>query len=56
MSGVLLGTTAIAATYWVETPLQRLMTIWERDPGMLHLQPTIVPTAGGATFGLVAHF
>ncbi|MGA3123143.1 MAG: hypothetical protein ABSF69_20420 [Polyangiaceae bacterium] len=55
-TGVFLGATVIAATYWVETPLQRLMTIWERDPGMLHLQPTIVPTAGGATFGWVARF
>ncbi len=55
-TGVLLGAAVIAATYWVETPLQRLLTVWERDPGMLHLQPTIAPTAGGATFGWVARF
>jgi hypothetical protein len=55
-TGVLLGATAIAATYLLESPAQRLTTIWERDPGMLRLQPTIAPLQGGATVGLVGRF
>jgi hypothetical protein len=55
-TGILLGATMVAATYLIESPTQRLTTIWERDPGMLHLQPTVVPTQGGAIAGFVGRF
>jgi hypothetical protein len=55
-TGMLVGATAIAATYLLESTERRLTTIWERDPGMLRLQPTIAPVQGGATAGLVGRF
>lgn len=55
-AGILLGATTIATSYLIESPLQRLTTIWEKDPGMLRLQPTVAPVAGGFTFGLVGRF
>ncbi|HXX67962.1 MAG TPA: hypothetical protein VEK07_12300 [Polyangiaceae bacterium] len=55
-TGVLLGATVIAASYFIQSPTQRLMTIWERDPGMLRLQPVVAPTQGGAILGLVGRF
>jgi hypothetical protein len=54
-TGILFGGTFIAASYLLESPIQRLVTVWEREPG-LHLEPTVVPTVGGATFGVVVRF
>jgi hypothetical protein len=47
-----LPATMVAASYLLESPTERLITIWGRDPA-LHLQPTVAPTVGGATFGVV---
>ena len=59
-AGALFGGAVIAASYLIESPTERLMRIWERDPGMLRLQPTIAPlvapTLGGITFGLTGSF
>jgi hypothetical protein len=55
-SGVLLGATLVAGSYLIESPIERLTTIWERDPGMLHLQPVVSPVAGGAMLGLTGRF
>lgn len=55
-SGILLGATLIAGSYLIESPIERLTTVWERDPGMLHLQPTFAPVVGGGMFGLTGRF
>lgn len=55
-AGVLFGAAAIGASYWIESPIERLTTIWERDPGMLRLQPAVAPAQGGLTFGLMGRF
>jgi hypothetical protein len=57
---LLAGAFSIGASYLMETPEERLMTIWERDPGMQHLQPNLAPVVapvhGGVTMGLVGTF
>jgi hypothetical protein len=59
-AGVLLGGAVVAASYLIKSPIERLTSIWDRDPGMLNLRPTITPTVaptlGGATFGLTGRF
>jgi hypothetical protein len=54
-TGMVFGGAFVAASYLLESPIERLITVWERDPG-LHLQPTVAPTVGGATFGVVGRF
>jgi hypothetical protein len=54
--GMLMGATAIATSYFVESPTTRLATIWRRDPGMLRLQPMVAPTKDGALFGVFGTF
>jgi hypothetical protein len=46
----------LASFLFVETPVEHLTTIWRQDPGRVHIQPTVTPTQGGATIGLVGTF
>jgi hypothetical protein len=55
-AGVLLGGTLIASSLLIESPVERLTTVWSRDPGLIHIQPTLAPTVGGAAFGLAGSF
>jgi hypothetical protein len=60
-TAALLGGVMVGVSYLIESPIERLMRVWERDPAMRHLQPTeiapqIAPTAGGFTFGLTGRF
>jgi hypothetical protein len=54
-TGIVVGGALLASTL-IELPVQRLTTIGEHDPGMLHLQPTVAPTQGGAVLGVVGSF
>jgi hypothetical protein len=55
-AGVVLGLTFIASSLWIESPIERLTTVWRRDPSLIHIQPTVAPTQGGAIIGLVGSF
>jgi hypothetical protein len=59
-TGVVLGGAMIAASYLIESPIERLTSVWDRDPGMLNLRPSIAPalapTQGGITLGLTGRF
>ncbi len=55
-AGIILGLTVVASTYLIESPIERLTTVWHRDPSLVHIQPTVAPTQGGATLGLVGTF
>jgi hypothetical protein len=46
----------LAFSYLIESPVERLTTVWRRDPGMLHVQPGITPTQGGISLGLTGQF
>jgi hypothetical protein len=54
--GVLLGLSAIATAWLIESPIQRLTTLWQRDPGHFHLEPTLAAAPGGAMVGLNGRF
>jgi hypothetical protein len=55
-AGIVLGATALASTFFVESPIERLTTVWRRDPSLVHIQPTVAPTQGGATVGFIGTF
>jgi hypothetical protein len=50
--GVLGGFTMFAGLLFVESPIERLATIWQRDAGRLQLQPQLQPLPGGAAIGI----
>ena len=52
----LIGVAGLASAFFIESPIARLTTVWRRDPSLVHIQPTVAPTQGGATFGLVGSF
>jgi len=54
--GVVLGAALVGSAFLIESPIERLTTVWRRDPGLLQIQPTVAPIHGGATFGLVGSF
>lgn len=55
-AGIVLGVAGIASALFVQSPIERLTNVWLRDPGIIHIQPTLSPTTSGATFGLVGTF
>jgi hypothetical protein len=54
--GVVLGATLFVHALWVQSPVERLTTVWHRDPGLLHIEPTVGSTLGRATFGFAGTF
>jgi hypothetical protein len=54
--GAMVGGTMLAFSYLIESPVERLTTVWQRDPGMLHVQPAITPTQSGISLGLTGQF
>jgi hypothetical protein len=54
--GVLLGLGAIATACLIESPIQRLTTLWQRDPGHFHLEPTLAAAPGGGMVGVNGRF
>jgi hypothetical protein len=54
--GAMVGATMLAFSYLIESPVERLTTVWRRDPGMLHVQPAITPTQSGISLGLTGQF
>ncbi|MGA7122249.1 MAG: hypothetical protein WBY94_19255, partial [Polyangiaceae bacterium] len=51
-----IGVVGLASAFLIESPIARLTTVWRRDPSLIHIQPTVAPLQGGATFGLVGSF
>ncbi len=51
-----LGVTSLASAIFSATPVEHLTDVWQRDPGRIHLQPTLAPTVGGAAIGLSGRF
>jgi hypothetical protein len=41
-----------ARLLFVESPIERLVTIWQRDVDRLQLQPQLQPLPGGAAIGI----
>jgi hypothetical protein len=54
--GMLIGVGGIATALLIESPIQRLTTIWRRDPGHFHLEPTLAAAPGGAMLGVNGRF
>jgi hypothetical protein len=54
--GMLIGVGAIATAWLIESPIQRLTTIWRRDPGHFHLEPTLAAAPGGGMLGVNGRF
>jgi hypothetical protein len=40
----------------IESPVERLTTMWRRDPSVIRIQPTLAPTLGGVTIGITGTF
>ena len=55
-AGIVLGTVMLGSAFLIESPIERLTTVWRRDPGLIQIQPTVAPVHGGAAFGLVGSF
>jgi hypothetical protein len=54
--GVVLGISSIASALLMETPVVHLTKILEGDPGHVRIRPSVTPTQGGATVGVVGVF
>jgi len=54
-TGALFGAMMIGASYLIESPIERLTKVWETDPGMQRMQPSVAPVVapvqGGLTLG-----
>jgi len=55
-AGVVLGITGSASALLIESPVERLTTMWRRDPSVIRIQPTLAPTLGGVTIGITGTF
>jgi hypothetical protein len=40
----------------IESPIQRLLKVWENDSRSLQLQPVVAPVAGGAYLGVEGRY
>lgn len=54
--GVLLGLSMLGRLLFVQSPIERLVTIWQRDAGRLQLQPELQPLPGGAAISVSGRF
>ncbi len=54
--GIVLGIASIVSAILIESPIERLTTVWRRDPGLIRIEPSLAPTQGGATIGLRGTF
>jgi hypothetical protein len=55
-AGMLLGATVLFRAILIESPIQRLLKVWENDSRSLQLQPVVSPIAGGAYVGVEGRY
>jgi hypothetical protein len=55
-AGIVFGLASVASSLFMETPVAHLTTIWRDDPGRARIRPSVTPTPGGATIGVVGAF
>jgi hypothetical protein len=55
-ASMLLGLSLLCRALLIESPIQRLLTIWNDDNRRLQLQPVVAPMQGGAYLGAQGRF
>jgi hypothetical protein len=55
-AAMLLGVATLFRAILIESPVQRLLKVWENDSRGLQLQPVVAPVAGGAYLGIEGRY